>query len=224
MSGVTIDLELLPPLFKGLTVTIQIFSGAAGVAVVAALGGGLGRLSGRCWIKAPATCYIEVFRGTSALVQLYWVFYVLPFFGIEIGAMAAGILVLGLNAGSYGAEIVRGSILAVPRGQIEAAIALNLTPFQRMWRIVLPQAAAAMIPPATNTLIELLKNTSLVSLITIADLTFQGQIIRASTLKSAEVFLLLLALYLALSMVIRTFMSRIEKRYSLSWRPVGGLT
>ncbi|NUN95535.1 MAG: acyl-CoA dehydrogenase family protein [Candidatus Omnitrophica bacterium] len=143
---------------------------------------------------------------------------------IKIGAMAAGILVLGLNAGSYGAEIVRGSILAVPRGQIEAAIALNLTPFQRMWRIVLPQAAAAMIPPATNTLIELLKNTSLVSLITIADLTFQGQIIRASTLKSAEVFLLLLALYLALSMVIRTFMRRIEKRYSLSWRPVGGLT
>lgn len=117
---------------------------------------------------------MEVFRGTSALVQLFWFYFVLPMFGMKLPALLVGIVVLGANAGAYGAEVVRGAILAVPAGQREAAVALNLTRARTIWRIILPQAVPAMLPPTGNLLIELLKNTALVSLITITDLTFRG--------------------------------------------------
>jgi len=208
--------ELVPPLLAGLGVTIQLALGGSLVAVIAAVVAGLSRISPITPLRWMAATYVEVFRGTSALVQLFWFYFVLPLFGISLAATVVGILVLGLNAGAYGAEIVRGAILAVPRGQWEAAIALNLSARRTMRRIILPQAVPAMLPPAGNLLIELLKNTSLVSLITITDLTFSAQILRAETLKTTEIFSLVLLMYFAAAMVVALLMRLTERALARS--------
>src|SRR5690606_11115066 len=159
------------PLLDGLWMTLRITAGAAVLAIPLALAAGLARLSTCRAISVVALVYIETFRGTSALVQLFWFYYVLPLFGLKLPAVTVGIVVLAANAGAYGAEVVRGAILAVAPGQREAAVALNMSSAKILRRIVLPQAFPAMLPPAGNLLIELLKNTALVSLITITDLT-----------------------------------------------------
>lgn len=123
-----------------------------------------------------------------------------------------GIAALGLNVGAYGAEVVRGAILAVPRGQWEAATALNLSRLQALRHVILPQAFVAMIPPWGNLFIELLKATSLVSLITLADLTFKATQINQNTLRTLEVFGLVLLIYLALATLVTQAMRALEQR------------
>lgn len=204
--------DLLPGLLQGLSVTLQVMAGGAVVAVAAAFAAGLARVSRRRWWRVPAVFYIDVFRGTSALVQLFWAYFALPLLGVELQAMTVGVAVLGLNIGAYGAEVVRGAIQAVPAEQREAAIALNFSERQIMWRIILPQALRSMLPPFGNLLIELLKSTALVSLITLSDLTFQGQLLRASTLRSAEIFALVLLLYFLVALVISYGVRRLERR------------
>lgn len=210
-------LDLLPALLAGLLVTLQVTAGGAGVALVLSFAGGLGRLSRLRAVRAIAGVYVEIFRGTSALVQLFWVFFVLPFFGITVEPLTAGILVLGLNIGAYGSEVVRGAIAAVPVEQREAATALSLSPSRTLWAVVVPQALPVMLPPAGNLLIELLKSTALVSLITLGDLTFVAQTLRADTLRTAEVFSLVLLLYFAVALVLTRGMRRLERRVS-RWR------
>ena len=205
-------IDLLPSLLRGLIVTVELTVGGAVVACVAAFSGGLGRLSRYWFLRGIARLYIDLFRGTSALVQLFWVYFALPLLGISFTAMTTGVLVLGLNTGAYGAEVVRGAVQAVPQAQRESALALNFTERQTLWRIVLPQAVLAMLPPFGNLLIELLKNTALVSLITLSDLTFQGQILRAATLRSGEIFGLLLIIYFLLALSITFGMRRLERR------------
>jgi polar amino acid transport system permease protein len=214
--------DLLPPLLGGGWVTVRLTVGGAALAAVAALAGGLGRVADNAAVRAAATAYVEVFRGTSALVQLFWFYFALPLLGVELGAMTAGILVLGLNTGSYGAEVVRGAIRAVPRGQYEAAAALSFSRRQTMWRVVLPQAALAMVPPLGNLLIELLKNTALVSMITLHDLTFRAQLLRSETLRTVEIFGLVLVLYFLLAQALALGTRGLERRLALG-RDYGGL-
>ncbi len=204
--------EMLLPLLRGLVVTVELTVGAVALAVVIALAAGLARLSPHRAVAWPAAVYIEVFRGTSALVQLFWFYFVLPFFGIELSAFTAGMLVLSLNTGAYGAEVVRGAVLAVPRGQLDASAALNLSRRQTLWRIVMPQAFPAMLPPAGNLAIELLKNSALVSLITITELTFAAQLLRAESLRSAEIFGLVLVLYFGVALCITAGVRLLERR------------
>ncbi|AMG46160.1 ectoine/hydroxyectoine ABC transporter permease subunit EhuC [Achromobacter ruhlandii] len=204
--------ELVSPLLEGLVVTLEIMAGAVVLAVPLALAAGVGRLSTLRPVRWLASIYVEVFRGTSALVQLFWFYFVLPLFGVQLPAMLVGIVVLALNAGAYGAEVVRGAIRAVPPGQREAGVALNLTRGQIMRRIVVPQAIPAMLPPAGNLLIELLKNTALVSLITITDLTFRGQLLRSETLRTTEIFTLMLLLYFAVALLITAGVRLLERR------------
>ena len=153
-----------------------------------------------------------MFRGTSALVQLFWLFFVLPHFGLTLDPIPVAVLALSLNIGAYGAEVVRGAILAVPRGQYEASIALNMRPSTRMRRIILPQATAAMIPPWGNLFIELLKATALVSLITVSDLTFEAYQLNQATLQTVQIFTLVLVMYLAIALVITFLMRGLERR------------
>ncbi|HEY9274152.1 MULTISPECIES: ectoine/hydroxyectoine ABC transporter permease subunit EhuC [Achromobacter] len=204
--------ELVPPLLQGLAVTLEIMAGAVVLAVPLALAAGIGRLSSLRPVRWIAAVYVEVFRGTSALVQLFWFYFVLPLFGVQLPAMLVGIVVLALNAGAYGAEVVRGAIRAVPPGQREAGIALNLTRGQIMRRIVVPQAVPAMLPPAGNLLIELLKNTALVSLVTITDLTFRGQLLRSETLRTTEIFTLMLLMYFAVALLITAGVRLLERK------------
>lgn len=204
--------DFFNPLLQGLWVTVIIFLGGSAIACFMALFVGLGRLSTYPFLRKISITYIEFLRGTSALVQLFWVYFALPMLGIELEAVFSGIVVLGLNAGAYGAEIVRGAIQAIPNTQYQAATALNMTKRQIMWRIIIPQAMIRMIPPFGNLFIELLKNTALVSLITVSDLTFQGQILRASTLRTAEIFILILLMYFLLALCVTWGMKTLEKK------------
>ncbi|QPJ64367.1 MAG: ectoine/hydroxyectoine ABC transporter permease subunit EhuC [Candidatus Nitrohelix vancouverensis] len=207
-------LQWAPALWSGLKLTLLLTAGAALVAGPAALLAGLARLSSNPLISFPASCYIEIFRGTSALVQLFWFYYVLPHFGLKLDALTVGILVLGLHIGAYGAEIVRGAVQSVHKTQYEAAKALNFTRAQTLRRIILPQAFVAILPPAGNLLIELLKSTALVSMITLAELTFKGQMLRAATHQSLEIFGLVLLLYFMVSLCITYGVRCLEQKFS----------
>ncbi len=208
--------ELLPLLLEGTLVTIKITVMAALLAAVMTLTAALAKLSPWRPLRWLANGYIEIFRGTSLLVQLFWLFFVLPLppFNLTMTPYTVAVLGLGLNIGAYGAEVMRGAFSSVPRGQIEAAIALNLPPMHRFFSIVLPQALVNAIPPFTNLLIELLKGTSLVSLITLADLTFRADQLVQSTFRSTEIFLLALAIYFLLAQAISFSMRLLERRLS----------
>ena len=193
-------------------VTIEITLAGAALALTLALVAGLSRLS-RYWIvRAGARVYIEFFRGTSLLVQLFWLFYVLPLFGFFLDPILTGIVALGLNAGAYGAEVVRGAVLSVARGQYEAATALNMSRAQSMRRVILPQAFVAMMPPFGNLFIEILKGSALVSLITITDITFRAQQLNVYTLRSSEIFGIGLNVYFVIALFIIFFMRTMERR------------
>jgi polar amino acid transport system permease protein len=208
--------ELLPLLLDGTVVTIQITVLAALLATTLAFFAALAKLSPWRPLRWLANIYIEIFRGTSLLVQLFWLFFVLPLppFNITMTPFTVAVLGLGLNIGAYGAEVIRGAIVAVPPGQIEAAIALNIPPLHRFLDIVLPQALINAIPPFTNLLIELLKGTSLVSLITIADLSFRANQLVETTFRSEEIFLLTLLIYFLLAQLISVSMRMLERRLS----------
>lgn len=208
--------ELFPPLVPGLIVTVKIAAAGSLLALAAAFIAGLARLSRWSPVRFLAVAYIDLFRGTSALVQLFWFYFALPMLGIQLEAMTAGILVLGLNHGAYGAEIVRGAVRAVPIEQYEATAALNFSPGQAMLRIIFPQALLSMVPPFGNLFIELLKNTALVSMITLSDLTFQAQILRSATLESGKIFLMVLILYFIMAFSITLMVRRFER-----WLAVG---
>lgn len=212
LSGLDAYRVFVPGLAEGAALTARITALGALVALGAALVAGLGKLYAPAPFRWLAIGYIEVFRGTSALVQLFWFYFVLPQFGLSLGAFAVAVIVLGLNVGAYGAEVVRGAILAVPRSQWEAAVALNMTRARMLRRIILPQALAAMIPPWGNLLIELLKSTSLVSMIALGDLTFRAQQMNQATLRTVEIFTLVLLGYLTLSLMITIAMRLLERR------------
>ena len=206
----------VPGLLQGAVLTLEISLLGALLAIVMAVVAALAKLYGPLPVRWLATSYIEIFRGTSALVQLFWLYFVLPQFGILMDAFAVAVLALGLNIGAYGAEVVRGAIRAVPRGQWEASTALNMSRAQMLRRIILPQAFVAMIPPWGNLFIELVKSTSLVSLVTLADLTYQAQQMNQATLKTVPIFTLVLLIYLAISLTIT-----IGMRFTEGWAAKG---
>ena len=142
---------------------------------------------------------VEFIRSTPLLIQLFWFYYVLPFFGLTLEAFTAGVVAIGMNFGAYGAEIVRGGVLAVPKGQWEGAFALNFTPAKRMRKIIIPQIFPIILPPAANLTVELLKATALVALVTVVDLTFEAKQINAITWLSAQCFGTALLIYYIIS-------------------------
>jgi polar amino acid transport system permease protein len=202
--------EFLPGLLEGALITIEITLGGCVLAVVMAFVAAIAKMYGPRPVRWLAIAYVEVFRGTSALVQLFWLFFVLPHFGILLDPLTVAILTLGLNVGAYGAEVVRGAISSVHRGQWEAATALNMTRMTALRRIIVPQAIVRMIPPWGNLFIELLKATSLVSLITIGDLTFKAQQMNQTTFRTLEIFSIVLVFYLAIASIITVAIRTLE--------------
>ncbi len=208
-------------LITGILWTLKLSVLAAGLALALSIFAGICRSSKIPLIGLPAAIYVEFFRGTSALAQLFWLFYVLPYLGIDLTPTECAVLGLGLCFGAYGAEVVRGCIAAVPQGQIDAAAALNFSDFQTMRIVILPEALIMMMPLFTNLLIELIKATSLVSLITIPDLTFQAKSIISKSYSSGNVLLVTLGIYLVISLSASTAMKKIETALSRG-RSVGG--
>ncbi len=210
-----LDLSLWERFLDGVWITLQVtFFGAllgTSLSIVSGLAG-LSPFRGVRWVNRV---YVDFFRGTSAIVQLFWIFYALPLIGPTFSPMVAGAVTLGLNMGSYGSEVVRGAVQAVPRGQTEASIALNLSPLQRMQYVIFPQAAVAMLPPYGNLLIELLKASALVSLITLADITFVAQLLRVNgSASTLTLFSMALILYFVVAQAIAFTVRLAEARLS----------
>lgn len=207
-----ISLEFLPTLLQSAQVTLLIMAFAAPLTVVVAFVFGLARLSRHAPIRITARVLVEFFRGVSALILLFWLFFALPLFGISLPPLVCAVLALGFSAGSYGSEVVRSAVLAVPKVQREAATALNFSGAQAMTRIVLPQAIPTMLPPFGNLMIEVLKSTALVSMITVADLTFRAVQLNATYLRTVEVFTLVLIIYFVIALCITALVRLLEWR------------
>lgn len=195
----------------GIWITIQVTVLSAALAAAVAFIIGPLRTSPYWIVRFLAGTYFEIFRGTSALVLMFWMFFALPLFGWQLVPMWAGVSALGLTYGAYGSEVVRGALAAVAPAQREAGIALSFTRMQRLRRIELPQAWPEMIPPFNNLLIELLKGTALVSVITVADMTFAGNLVRLGSNESAPIYTLLLVLYFVIAFILTRGMRALER-------------
>src|SRR4051794_38397224 len=165
----------IPALLKGAQITAEIGVASTFFGAVLAFAAGIARVEGGRILSWIALVYIEIFRGTSLLVQLFWLYYALPLVGVSFSPVVTGIAGLALNIGAYGAEVVRGALLSVPPQQREAARALNFGRVHTLCHICLPQAVVEMMPSFGNLAVQNLKDTSLVSLISISDLTFRAQ-------------------------------------------------
>lgn len=202
-------------LFQGVLITLLVTFGASLIAIALGLVVGLIRVSPLWPLRWLGVAYIEFFRGTSLLVQLYWWFFVLPIFGLTMSPWTVAILGVGMNVSGYGAELVRAAIQGVDRGQYEASTALNFPRLKMMRRIVLPQAIRAMLPSWGNLLIELLKGTSLIFFITITELTTAAKLAADATGNYLLFFAVaLFGYYLIARALITPFVRWLEGRFS----------
>lgn len=204
--------QYLPPLLKGAQVTVMISLSSIAIGALLAFVAGIARTSSNRILSGIAFAYIVLFRGTPLLVQLFWFYYALPLVGISFDPITTGIMTLSLLTGAFGAEVVRGALLAVPQTQLEAARALNFSRSYTLWHISMPQAVIEMMPAFGNLAIQNLKDTALVSLISIADLTFQAQSMRNITLDSTKVYTLTLLGYFAIALCIMLAVRFVEMK------------
>lgn len=207
--------RIVEVLLQGLPFTVVATLGGIALTIALSLAAGLGMLSRARWVRTVSRVYVEVFRGTSEVVQLFWIYFALPILvGLQLVPLFAGILVLGLNHGAYGGEIVRGAVQSVPRAQVEGAVALGFSRAQRTRRVVLPQALVEMVPPFNNLFIQLLKSTALLSLIQVTEITQRGQsLVPVFGSDIGVIYGLELLMYLVLALLI-TFGMRLLERSS----------
>lgn len=204
-------------LLSGVRATLLVTAAALSVGIVVGLVVALGRMSRRRWLHGPATGYVEVFRNTPALVQLVWVYYCLPILtGINMSAGVSCTLALAVNGAAYIAEIIRGGIQGVDRGQVEAARTLGMSYAQTMRKIILPQACRRMIPPFVNESVALLKFSSLVSVLGVADLTYQAQVLSTTTFRPIEIFTFIAVVYFVLCTAMSYCARLLEIRLAVS--------
>ncbi|TDF97196.1 ectoine/hydroxyectoine ABC transporter permease subunit EhuC [Paenibacillus piri] len=205
-------IQIVPMLFAGAKVTLEVAALSSILALAISLAAGLCRLSQYKLIRFIVTVYVELFRGSSLLIQLFWLYFALPFAGIELPKLTAAVLAFGLNYGAYGSEVVRSSILAVPKGQWEAALALNMRRWQSLLYVILPQAGVRMLPPFGNLAIELIKGTCLVYFITLSDMTYQAIVLRNNYIDwTPEILMLLLLMYFAITSLVSFGIRKAER-------------
>ncbi|KHK50756.1 ABC transporter permease [Ralstonia sp. A12] len=199
-------------ILHGALVTVEVTAVALMLGCVLGLLVGIGRLNPRRrFIYGICTVYVTFIRGTPLLVQLFLLFFGLPQFDILLPAFVCGVLGLGVYSGAYVSEIVRGAIQSVDRGQMEAARSIGMSSAQSMRAIILPQAVVRMIPPLGNEFIALIKNSALVSLLTIHDLMHEGQKIISVSYRSLEVYLAIALVYLVLTSAASYLLHRLER-------------
>lgn len=206
--------EFLPILLEGAIVTVQVTVLSFVLSSIIGLILALGKLSPVRAVSHMASTVINVIRGLPIIVQLFYIYFVLPELGIQLSAFQAGVIGLGIAYSAYQAENFRAGIEAVDPGQREAALAMGMSSLMLMRRVVLPQAFRIALPPYGNTLVMMLKDSSLVSTITVAELTRAGQLIASSTFQNMTVYTLVALLYLALSLPLVAILKRLEKRFA----------
>lgn len=177
----------------------------------------IARLKGNWLLRGIARGYVSIIRGTPILVQLFIIYFGLPDIGITLGPLTAAYISLSINIGAYLSETFRGAILSVSKGQTEAALSLGLTPWQTMYKVVLPQAARVAIPPMGNTFIGMLKETSLVSVVTVTELLRSAQLLIAQYYVAMPFYLAIALMYWIMSLLFSDILNRIEKRLSKAY-------
>jgi glutamine transport system permease protein len=206
-------IEALPFLLQGIRYTILIAIIGILIGFIIGIVVGLGRLSKNKFLFGLSTIYVEMIRGTPIMVQALYIYFALPMMlGIKIDPIVAGIITIAINAGAYIAEISRGSIQGIDAGQVEAGRSLGLTKLQTLYRITWPQAFRRMIPPLGNQFIISLKDTSLLTVIGVGELTRQGTIVVSSNFRAVEVYTSVAILYLILTLSISFGLRIIERR------------
>jgi len=202
----------MPPLVDGLVMTIQITALCIAIGIVLGLLIAMGRLYGRHVVYGLCSVYVNFFRGTPILVQLFLVYYGLPSIGIRFDGFTAGVLAFGLNTAAYQAEYFRGAIQSLPSGQMMAARSIGMTPWQSLRHIVLPQALRLVIPPWSNELILMLKYSSIIFFVTVRDLMGEARILAGDTFRYFEIFIVVALMYLAVVLVITWGLRLLEQR------------
>ena len=205
--------DFLPILLQGCVVTIQLTLAALVLSTLLGFVWALMRLSPSALLRWPAVTFVTVIRGIPIIVQLFYMYFVLPDLGIQLNAFQAGFIGLGIAYSSYQAENFRAGIEAVDHGQIEAAQSLGMRPAIVMRRVILPQAIRVFLPPYGNTMIMMLKDSSIASAITVAELTRGGQLIAASTFRNMTVFTVVALLYLTMSLPLTFFAGWLERKF-----------
>ncbi len=213
----TLDFRFLipyiPQLAEAAKVTVTIGVLSFGIALLVAVSVGIARSLELPWfVRLPLVIYVEIFRGTPLLIQLFLIYYGLPSFGIVLEPFSAAVIGLSLNCGAYMSEVVRAAILSVERGQYEAAYSLGYSPFQAYRCIILPQAFRIALPTGMNYFSTMIKETSLVSVLSIAEITRVGNHIYARTLSPFEIFMTIGAIYFVMTYSVVLLSASLEKR------------
>ncbi len=206
-------IKVIPYLLEGIkyTLIITIFGVAIGFVIGAFAG--LGRISKSKIIYSISTVYVEIIRGTPILVQILFIYFALPdLLDLNLDKITASIIAIAINAGAYIAEIVRGGVQSIDKGQFEAGDSIGLTKNQTMWNIIWPQAFRRMIPPLGNQFIISLKDTSLFSAIAVVELVYQGKAYTAASASYFEPYLMVALFYLAITIPASIILRRLEKR------------
>ena len=211
--------EFLPILMQGVVLTIALTIGSLILSTVLGLVWALMRVSGLVVLDKGATLFVNFIRGVPIIVQLFYIYFVLPDLGITLTAMQAAIIGLGIAYSAYHSENFRAGIEAIDHGQIEAAQSIGMGWWMIMRRVILPQAIRIILPPYGNIMIMMLKDSSQASTITVAELAMQGKLIASSTFKNSSVFTLVALMYLCMSLPLMALVSWMEKRFSAGNKP-----
>ena len=203
---------MLPTLLHGLLITVVATVIIMAISMVIALPVAFARISHNPLLRIPATIYVQVLRGTPVLLQLFYLYYVLPFAGIRLDPWPAGVIGMSLAYSAYLSEIYRAGIEAVDRGQTEAALSIGMTRARIMRVVVLPQAFRIVIPPIGNIFVGLFKDTSLLSILTIREVMFEGQLLAATTFQHITIFTVIALLYLAVCWPSAAIVDRLERK------------
>jgi His/Glu/Gln/Arg/opine family amino acid ABC transporter permease subunit len=206
----------LPSLLQGALLTITVSLLAFGLALVFGLAIGIARLSRVAPLRAVTACYIQFIRGTPLLLQLFFIYYVLPYAGLILTPFTSAVWGLTINYSAYMAEVFRGGILAIPKGQWEAGLSIGMSRRLLLRRIILPQALRIVVPAIGNFFVSIFKDSALVSVITMRDLMFSGQILAAATFKHFEIFAEVAVIYFLISYPTAKLVEYIEMRLDVS--------
>jgi His/Glu/Gln/Arg/opine family amino acid ABC transporter permease subunit len=212
MNFVRNMLVVFPALLRAVPIVVQLALGAMTLALVFGLLIALARISRHKSLRAVAVFYVEIIRGTPLLVQLVYIFFVLPSIGINIEPVPAGILGLGLNYAAYLSEVFRSAILSVELGQTEAALSLGYTPNKTLWKIVIPQSFVVSMGPIGNYFIAMVKDTALTSVIAVTEILKTANIINSSTFQTTAIYTSAAILYLIISLPLSRIVVLLERK------------
>lgn len=212
MDFVKNTLAVFPGLLGAVPIVVELALGAMALALVLGLLVALARISPIKPLRAAAVFYVEVIRGTPLLVQLVYIFFVLPSIGLEIQPVPAGILGLGLNYAAYLSEVFRSAILSVEHGQTEAALSLGYTPNRALWKVVIPQSFVVSMGPIGNYFIAMVKDTALTSVIAVTEILKTANIINSQTFQTTAIYTAAAILYLIISLPLSRVVVVLERR------------